>query len=116
MLTAVTGAFGYSGRYIARRLLDAGHAVITLTKSLNRENPFGAQVQAFPFNFDHPEQLKVSLRGTDVLMKGSEMTNGILPMPHPSSLSKKSHFQRNRFFGDSRKIHQTHAGYTGKLT
>jgi NADH dehydrogenase len=30
---AVTGAFGYSGRYIAHRLLDAGHTVITLTNS-----------------------------------------------------------------------------------
>ncbi|MBM4461037.1 MAG: epimerase, partial [Chloroflexi bacterium] len=30
---AVTGAFGYSGKYIARRLLAAGRAVITLTIS-----------------------------------------------------------------------------------
>jgi len=27
---AVTGAFGYSGKYIAQRLLDKGHKVITL--------------------------------------------------------------------------------------
>jgi len=27
---AVTGAYGYSGKYIARRLLDIGRAVITL--------------------------------------------------------------------------------------
>jgi len=29
----VTGAFGYSGKYIARRLLDAGYEVKTLTNS-----------------------------------------------------------------------------------
>ena len=64
---AVTGAFGYSGRYIARRLLDAGHRVITLTNSLERPNPFGADVQAHPFNFDRPEKLVESLRGVAVL-------------------------------------------------
>ena len=31
MKVVVTGAFSYSGRYIAQRLLDAGHTVITLT-------------------------------------------------------------------------------------
>ncbi|HEV2456204.1 MAG TPA: NAD-dependent epimerase/dehydratase family protein [Verrucomicrobiae bacterium] len=68
MRAAVTGAFGYSGRYIAHRLLDARHTVITLTNSLKRENPFGRQVQAFPFNFDSPEKLKESLRGIEVLI------------------------------------------------
>lgn len=64
----VTGAFGYSGRYIAARLLGAGHTVTTLTNSLDRSNPFGAQVQAFPFYFDQPGRLTESLRGIDVLI------------------------------------------------
>ena len=68
MRIAVTGAFGYSGRYIAHRLLDAGHTVITLTNSLKRDNPFGGQMQAFPFNFDKPERLTESLRGIDALI------------------------------------------------
>jgi uncharacterized protein YbjT (DUF2867 family) len=63
----VTGAFGYSGKYITRRLLDLGHTVRTLTNSVNRPNPFGAQVEAFPFNFDDLDKLTDSLRGTDVL-------------------------------------------------
>lgn len=63
----VTGAFGFSGKYIARRLLDAGHQVRTVTNSLNRANPFGSRVKAFPFNFDHPEKLKDTLRGASVL-------------------------------------------------
>jgi NADH dehydrogenase len=65
---AVTGAFGYSGRYIAQRLLDAGHVVLTLTNSLNRQNPFGEKVPAARFNFEDPELLIQSLRGTDVLI------------------------------------------------
>lgn len=68
MRVTVTGAFGYSGRYIAMRLLKEGHTVATLTNSLNRGNPFGTQMQAFPFQFDHPQRLMESLRGTDVLI------------------------------------------------
>ena len=66
-LHAVTGAFGYSGKYIAKHLLDRGYEVITLTNSPNRENPFAGRVKPFPFNFDNPEELTKSLRGVSVL-------------------------------------------------
>ena len=66
-LHAVTGAFGYSGKYIATRLLAAGHRVITLTNSFQRENPFGDSVRAFPFHFDNPDALTKNLRGVEVL-------------------------------------------------
>jgi uncharacterized protein YbjT (DUF2867 family) len=63
----VTGAFGFSGKYVARRLLEAGHEVRTLTNSPHRSNPFGGKVKAFPYNFDDPEKLAESLRGAAVL-------------------------------------------------
>jgi len=66
-LHVVTGAFGYSGKYIAARLLKEGQRVRTITNSPNRPNPFGDQVEAFPFNFDAPEKLVDSLRGAAVL-------------------------------------------------
>ena len=66
-LHAVTGAFGYSGKYIAKHLLDRGYEVITLTNSPNRENPFAGRVKPFPFNFDNKEELAESLRGVSVL-------------------------------------------------
>jgi len=66
-IQAVTGAFGYSGKYIAQRLLDQGKTVITLTNSLHRPNPFGNQVQAHPFNWDNPEKLVESLHGVSTL-------------------------------------------------
>lgn len=66
-LHAVTGAFGYSGKYIAHRLLDRGAEVITLTNSIHRENPFGDRVRAFPFHFDEPDKLEETLRGVSVL-------------------------------------------------
>jgi len=68
MRLAVTGAFGYSGQYIAKRLLGEGHDVITLTNSTNRPNPFGSKVQAFRFNFGAPRKLEETLRGVDVLI------------------------------------------------
>jgi NADH dehydrogenase len=64
---AVTGAFGYSGKYIAQRLVDAGKPVITLTNSIDRANPFGDRVRAVPFHFDAPDKLAASLRGVSVL-------------------------------------------------
>jgi len=66
--TAVTGAFGYSGRYIAQRLLEAGYSVIALTNSLRRQNPFGEKVQAFPFHFDQPSMLWETLKGVEILI------------------------------------------------
>lgn len=64
---AVTGAFGYSGRYIATRLLAKGHEVITLTNSTPRSNPFGDRVRSFPLSFDEPDKLAQSFAGVDVL-------------------------------------------------
>jgi uncharacterized protein YbjT (DUF2867 family) len=66
-LHVVTGAFGFSGKYIAARLLQIGHRVRTLTNSPHRPNPFLGQVQPYPFHFDDPDQLGASLRGCAVL-------------------------------------------------
>ncbi len=64
---AVTGAFGYSGKYIAKRLLDKGVTVRTLTNSLHRENPFGDRIKAYPLVFDDYSRLVESMRGVEVL-------------------------------------------------
>lgn len=66
-LHVVTGAFGYSGKYIATRLLVAGVRVRTLTNSPLRANPFGKQVEVRPFDFDRPYWLAESLAGAEVL-------------------------------------------------
>ncbi len=63
----VTGAFGYSGKYIAHRLLEKGHPVQTLTNSVNRANDFAGQVTAQPYNFDRPDELARSLQNVEVL-------------------------------------------------
>jgi uncharacterized protein YbjT (DUF2867 family) len=66
-LNVVTGAFSHSGKYVTRRLLSMGEKVKTLTGHPNRENPFGEQVSAHPFNFDNPSQLVKSLQGATTL-------------------------------------------------
>ncbi len=64
---AVTGAFGFSGKYLARRLLDAGERVVTLTNSPNRPNPFGNAIEARPYNFGKLDAMAESLADVRVL-------------------------------------------------
>lgn len=66
-LNVVTGAFGFTGKYIARRLLSMGKRVKSLSAHPNRPNPFGDQVSVAPFNFDKPVELEKSLRGAATL-------------------------------------------------
>lgn len=63
----VTGAFGYSGRYITQRLLARGVAVRTLTNSPRRVHGFGDRVGVHPLSFDDPSRLVESVRGASVL-------------------------------------------------
>jgi uncharacterized protein YbjT (DUF2867 family) len=58
----VTGAFSFTGRYVAARLLAEGHEVRTLTRRPLAESPFGDRVQPFP-----PAALAEALRGVDTL-------------------------------------------------
>ena len=68
MRIAVTGAFSYSGKYIAKRLLERGEEVFTLTNHPNRPDPFNGKVKALPLNFANEAELIQSLRGADVLV------------------------------------------------
>ncbi len=63
----VTGAFGYTGKYIAERLLAAGVEVRTLTNSPHRANSFGDRVDTHKFHFSQPDRLAASLEGAEVL-------------------------------------------------
>jgi uncharacterized protein YbjT (DUF2867 family) len=63
----VTGAFGYTGRYITGRLLESGRNVKTLTGHPNRPNPFGDRVDVAPFNFEDRRNLTEHMRGATTL-------------------------------------------------
>jgi uncharacterized protein YbjT (DUF2867 family) len=62
----VTGAFSFTGRYVAARLLELGREVRTLTRHPQSASPFGARVEAFPLDFDL-DILTERLRGADTL-------------------------------------------------
>ncbi|MBI4277244.1 MAG: NAD(P)H-binding protein [Armatimonadetes bacterium] len=66
-LNIVTGAFGYSGRHIAQRLLDMDERVRTLTNHPTRPHPFGDRVTVARYDFAHPARLAKSLEGASTL-------------------------------------------------
>ena len=63
----VTGAFSYTGGFIARALIASGRRVRTLTGHPSRESELTHVVEAHPYNFDNPEALERSLRGSATL-------------------------------------------------
>jgi len=67
MTQIVTGAFGYTGKYIAQRLIKKNIPVKTLTNSIHRKNEFGKTIEVSPYHFDEPEKLKAALDGVSVL-------------------------------------------------
>eukprot|EP00434_Breviolum_minutum_P000042 symbB.v1.2.000035.t1/scaffold12.1/size699752/15 len=70
---AITGAFSYSGRYLAKLLLDRGHSVVNLS---SRPAPIASAplsskelqgVASFPLDFSDERLLGKALEGCSVL-------------------------------------------------
>jgi NADH dehydrogenase len=66
-LDVVTGAFGYTGSFIAERLLADGRRVRTLTRRAPGDHRLRDRIEAVPLGFDDPGRLVEALRGVDVL-------------------------------------------------
>jgi NADH dehydrogenase len=66
-LDVVTGAFGYTGGAIARRLLADGRRVRTLTGHPDRPSPIRHHVEVAAYSFDDPDELARALRGATTL-------------------------------------------------
>ena len=66
-LDLVTGAFSYSGAHIAKRLLQDGRHVRTLTFHPDRDHPLRERVQALAYRFDDPIALARTLEGVTTL-------------------------------------------------
>lgn len=66
-MDVVTGAFSFTGRYVAARLLESGREVGTLTRWSQAESPFGNRVRALPLDFRDPAVLVAALEGAETL-------------------------------------------------
>jgi NADH dehydrogenase len=66
-LDALTGAFGFTGRSIAERLLADGRNVMTLSRRSGEGDPLATRLRVEPFDTDNPGQLAAALHGVDTL-------------------------------------------------
>lgn len=62
-INLVTGAFSYSGKYIADELLKYDHKIKTLTGHPDEESINFDKIDIFPYNFENYSELVTSLTG-----------------------------------------------------
>ena len=67
LVDVVTGAFSYSGRFVAAQLLERGRGVRTLTNHPRSVDPLIADIPSYPLNFSDDAALVTALTGTDTL-------------------------------------------------
>jgi NADH dehydrogenase len=105
-LHAVTGAFGYSGRYMAKRLLARGYAVVTLTNTQPEKDPFDGRIRAYPLRFDQTGELRASLQGVQVLYNTYWVRFSHRQFSHAEAIGNtKRLFAAAREAGVSRIVH-----------
>ncbi len=66
-IDVVTGAFSYSGRFIAALLLERGRDLRTLTNHPRPDDPLASRIPTYPLNFSDDAALVTALTGTDTL-------------------------------------------------
>jgi len=63
----VTGAFSYSGRFVAAQLLERGRGVRTLTNHPKPGDPLAPRIATYPLDFEDSDALVAALKGADTL-------------------------------------------------
>ena len=66
-IDVVTGAFSYSGRFVAAQLLERGRGVRTLTNHPKPDDPLAPQIPTYSLNFLDQAGLVAALKGADTL-------------------------------------------------
>ena len=66
-MDAVTGALGFTGQAIARRLIADGRRVVTLTRRPYLPNPFGDRLRIVAIDYHDPASITAALRGAETL-------------------------------------------------
>src|SRR5256886_17612375 len=68
-IDAVTGAFSYSGRFVAQQLLERGRGVRTLTNHPRLDQPLATRIPSYPLDFSDAAAPVTGLAGPDTLCK-----------------------------------------------
>src|SRR5207248_5499600 len=63
----VTGAFSYTGSFIARRLLAAGHQLRTLTNKPRPPTDLAGKIVSAPLDFEDVDGMVRLMRGADTV-------------------------------------------------
>lgn len=63
----MTGAFSYSGRFVASQLLERGRDVRTLTNHPRPDEPLASRIPTYPLDFSNDAALVTALTGSDTL-------------------------------------------------
>ena len=66
-MDVVTGAYGYTGRHIASRLIAMGRDVVTLTNHPPDPSVADARIRSLPLTMDAPDALIEAFSGADTL-------------------------------------------------
>jgi NADH dehydrogenase len=66
-LDGITGAFGFTGRAIAERLIGSGRDVVTLSRRSGDGDPLQPRIRVEPFDPDRADRLVAALSGVDTL-------------------------------------------------
>src|SRR2546421_8102785 len=63
----VTGAFSYSGRFVATQLLKRGRGVRTLTNHSDPHHPLADRIPSYPLDFEDVPAMTAVLKDADTL-------------------------------------------------
>ena len=90
-IDVVTGAFSYSGRFIAAELLERGHGVRTLTNHPNPRDPLASRIPTQPLDFDDSSALVSALTGADTLYNTYWVRAPRVGVPHTTAVDNTKH-------------------------
>src|SRR4030081_3679562 len=122
-IDVVTGAFSYSGRFVAAELLERGRGVRTLTNHPNPRDPLAARIPAQPLDFENSAALVSALTGADTLYNTYWVRAPRVGVPHTIAVDNtKRLIDAARHAGVRRIVHTSianptaspHSYYRGK--
>lgn len=112
-IDVVTGAFSYSGRFVAADLLERGRGVRTLTNHPKPDDPLAARIPAQALDFEDDAALVTALTGADTLYNTYWVRAPRVGVPHTMAVDNtKRLIDAARRAGVRRIVHTSIANPT----